>query len=176
MSIELFKSAKIFNLKHYLGVPAALAALVAVGGCAQTYNSTVEQPGGDTYEESVVERPETLEMAMDNPDEYLDETITIVGEVAKVYNAQAFVVRGEDYFEPDDGMLVIAYDPEGPMPEEGEYVEITGEMRSMVLADLDKDYDITLENAIVQELAATFAEAPFLVAENIDYTQVSDEN
>jgi hypothetical protein len=73
------------------------------------------------------------------------------------------------------GLLVIAYDPEGPMPEEGEYVELTGTLRSMLLADLDNEYDITLENAIVQELAATFAEAPFLVAEDIDFLQASTE-
>lgn len=44
-------------------------------------------------------------------------------------------------------------------------------MRSMVLADLDQQHDITLENTIVQELAATFAEAPFLLADEIQYTQ-----
>lgn len=154
------------NLKQYLGLPAALAALVVIGGCAQDYETTAEQPAS-TYEKAVAERPETLERVISYPSEYLQEEITIVGEVAGVYSNQVFVVRGEEYFAPDDGLLVIAYDPKGPMPEEGEYIEVTGTVRSTVLADIDKESEITLESAIVQELVATFAEAPFLLADDL---------
>lgn len=160
------------KLGQKLGLPIAIVALATLGACSQTETEeAATDPAADTYEAQVSEKPETLAQAAENPDAYLGETITVVGEVVARYSDQAFVIREEEYFSPDQDLLVLAADGTEPLPDVGEYTEITGEVQTLVVADLNKDYDIVLDEVVLEDIEAEFAEAPFLLAENIKYTQ-----
>jgi hypothetical protein len=125
-----------------------------------------------TSKKEVAEQPETLEQAIADPAEYVGETLTISGEVVKSYGPQAFAIREEEYFSADEAMLVVTNDPEAAALNEGEYVELTGEVQILTVADLDQEYNVALDNDIVEEIEVTYAESPFFVAENIQMQQV----
>jgi hypothetical protein len=69
-------------------------------------------------------------------------------------------------------MLVITNDPEAAALNEGEYVELTGEVQILAAADLDQEYNVALDNDVVEEIEVTYAESPFFVAEDIQFQQV----
>jgi len=166
--------SSVVRLGKGLGLPIAIVSLATLGACSEPGDVTTD-PAADTYEEQVSEQPETLEQAAENPDAYMGETITVVGEVVAQYSDRAFVIREEEYFSPDEELLVIADEGTDPLPDVGEYTEITGEMQMLVVADLNKDYNIVLNDVVLEEVEADFAEAPFLLAENIKYTQTPAE-
>lgn len=112
-----------------------------------------------------------LEQAIENPADYIGQTMTISGEVVKSYGPQVFAIREEEYFSADEAMLVITNEPEAEMLNEGEYVELTGEVQVLTVADLDQEYNVALDNDVVEEIEVTFAESPFFVAENIQAQQ-----
>jgi hypothetical protein len=119
----------------------------------------------------VAEKPEMLEQAIENPADYIGQMMTISGEVVKSYGPQVFAIREEEYFSADEAMLVITNEPEAEMLNEGEYVELTGEVQVLTVADLDQEYNVALDNDVVEEIEVTFAESPFFVAENIQAQQ-----
>lgn len=130
----------------------------------------------NTYEEEVAEKPETLEQAINDPAEYVGQTLTITGEVVQAYGSQVFAIREEEYFSADEAMLVITNDPEAEMLNEGEYVELTGEVQILTVADLDREYNVALDNDVVEEIEVTYAESPFFIAENIQAQQTGRDS
>jgi hypothetical protein len=104
------------------------------------------------------------------------ETLTVVGEVVETYDSQAFILREEEYFAADEGLLVVMQDSTTPLPNPGEYVELTGEVQQFVVTNLEKDYNIALDNSVAEEIEATFAETPFLLATEVKYSQTPSDD
>jgi hypothetical protein len=155
-----------------LGIPAALLTLLTLGACSAETGPPSADALDNTYEQEVAEKPETLEQAIADPAEYVGETLTVTGEIVKSYGPQAFAIREEEYFSADEAMLVITNDPEAAALNEGEYVELTGEVQILAVADLDQEYNVALDNDVVEEIEVTYAESPFFVAEDIQFQQV----
>ena len=152
---------------RWLGMPMVLGAM-AVGACSQPGDVTTEtETTNGGYEEEVAKKPETLEAAAERPEDFLGETLTVVGEVVEVYGSQAFVIQEEVYFGEEEELLVIAESTDMAIPEVGDTVELTGRMERLAVADLNKDYDIVLDQAVLDELEVTYAEAPFILAKSI---------
>ena len=160
------------QFRRGLGIPAALVTLLTIGACSAETGPPSADVLDNTYEEEVAEQPETLEQAIADPAELVGETITVTGEVVKSYGPQVFAIREEEYFEADEAMLVITSDPEAEALNEGEYVELTGEVQILTVADLDQEYNVGLDNDVVEEIEVTYAESPFFVAEEIQSQQV----
>ena len=161
------------KLKILAGLPVVMATLVSIGACSDPDPQATEGTTS-TYSEEVAEKPETLESVVDNPEAYLGETLTVVGEVVETYDSQAFIVREEEYFAADEGLLVVMDDKTASLPSLGEYVELSGEVQQFVAADLEKDFNMALDDSVVEEVEATFAETPFLFANEIKYSQESN--
>ena len=173
---------RIFNhrstprkINLWMGLPVVTVALIGVGACSNPEPQATDE-STSTYSEEVAEQSETLESVVDNPEMYLGETLTVVGEVVETYGSQAFVLREDEYFAADEGLLVVLQDETTPLPSPGEYVELSGEVQQFVVANLEKDYAITLDNSVVEAIETTFAEAPFLLANDVKYSQESESD
>jgi hypothetical protein len=162
------------QIRTLIGIPAVMAALIGVGACSNPEPQATEN-STSTYSEEVAEQSETLDAVANNPEAYVGETLTVVGEVVETYDSQAFILREEEYFAADEGLLVVMQDSTTPLPNPGEYVELTGEVQQFVVTNLEKDYNIALDNSVVEEIEATFAETPFLLATEVKYSQTPSD-
>lgn len=161
------------SLKFGVGLPLMVATVVGLNACSSSEPQATDNTTS-SYSEEVVERPETLESVADAPEIYAGDLVTVVGEVTDIYDSQAFVIREEEYFAADAGLLIVLNDDSIPTPNPGEYVEVSGEVQQLVVTDLNKDYAIAFDNTVIEEIEATFSEAPFLLATEISYRQTED--
>lgn len=103
---------------------------------------------------------------VENPDQYYGATITVSGEVDRIYTPRIFTIGGGD-FEHD--LLVLSTDSialvEGRTEDvpvfEQDIVQVTGEIQNLDPATLEENYDLELRDELEEE----FAEQPVLVAQ-----------
>ncbi|MGJ3252904.1 MAG: hypothetical protein ACFE0J_17485 [Elainellaceae cyanobacterium] len=134
----------------------------------QNRKSKIEKRKG--YEQNVAEESETLEQAIENPSEYVGQTLTVIGEVEEVFSEDAFRLREEEYFAPDPGLLIINPNSDSPLPDVGEYIEVTGEIQTFLVGVIEEDYELTWDAELVRELEAIYQEKPAIIADTIDLT------
>lgn len=115
-------------------------------------SSAGENEAQGTPEESV------KEVVKDPP---YGERISVLGKVDQVYGDQVFTMKAP-LFEND--LLVVA--PKGVVFEAlaaSDEVEVTGEVRKMVVSEAEQEFSVTFDNAV----KVKWEERPFLVAESI---------
>jgi hypothetical protein len=113
--------------------------------------------------QSLALAPEPDEVT-ENPDLYYGKTIAIPGDVAEVLSPQ--VLRFED-----GDLLVLNINPDPQKLarlNEGEKVVATGVLRRFVLAEVERDYDLTGEDAeVVRQLEVENRNKPVLIADTV---------
>lgn len=120
----------------------------------------------------MVAAPE-LEEVSENPDRYYGQEIALEGEVGDVRNDYAFTLK-ESQLIGGDNLLIINASGE-PIPQEDEAVVLTGTVRPFIKADLEKDYDLTWDLDVQEEIEAEYSEKPVLVVDSI-YPSAEEEN
>ena len=115
--------------------------------------------------QSLAIAPEPGEIAAD-PSQYYGQTLAVTGEIETVYGENTFALNEDELFGGED-LLVIATNPTEAAIENGETVATTGELRSFVIADLERDYDLTWDLDIQQQLEAEYTERPVLVVDRV---------
>ncbi|MEM7761328.1 MAG: hypothetical protein AAF298_24845 [Cyanobacteria bacterium P01_A01_bin.40] len=123
------------------------------------------------FASSMVASPE-IEEVSENPDLYYGQEISLEGEVGEIKNEFAFMLK-EDQLVGGDNLLIINATGE-PIPEADNFVVITGIVRPFVTAEFERDYDLTWDLDVQQEIEAEYTEKPVLVVENI-YPSAKDE-
>lgn len=112
---------------------------------------------------------EDLETVREDTNKLLGETVTISGEVEEKVGLNAFRLEEDELFA-DDSVLVISVDPALTKAiRENAEVRVTGEVRKMVVADIEKEYDLDLDLDLKQQLETEYEGKPVVVA---DFTQV----
>ncbi|GEM_PF-4431015 len=159
--------------RNLSGAIALAGALVILPACSNS-SPTTETSESSDYESEVEETTEPLEGAAESPEDYLGEIVTLSGEIQRLYDKNAFVLRDEEYFEPEATILVVNANPMGLELNEGAYVQVTGEINQFVLADIEQEYDVTLDDELVKEIEADFAEEPVVVATSVFEAQLPD--
>ena len=120
---------------------------------------------------SMVLSPE-LEDVSENPENYYGLEIALEGEIDEVRNAYTFTLKeGELIFE--DEILVIN-NSGMPIPAEDEKVVVIGQVRPYIQAEFDRDYDLTWDLDVQQEIEAEYTEKPVLVIDSI-YPSAEDD-
>lgn len=114
--------------------------------------------------QSLAIAPEPGEIT-ENPSQYYGETLAVTGEVAQVYGNNTFSLNDEEFLGGND-LLVVETNPSGVV-EEGATVAATGELRSFVVADLERDYDLTWDLDFQKQLEAEYADRPVLVVDRV---------
>jgi hypothetical protein len=93
----------------------------------------------------------------------------LYGEADEVYSDRAFVLEGNEWLF-DHELLVLTRDPidlEGHGIEDGAKLVVTGEIQSLVTADIEREIEWDLDT----ELVAKFESKPVLIADAITATE-----
>lgn len=107
----------------------------------------------------------------------LGEEVTVRGEVEEVEPGISFVIEEEDLFEDDEVLVINVSEQIVPETDEDLRLQVTGEVGSLVLADVERDYGLDLDPEFYVEyeskpviFASYMVEAPELeeVSENPD--------
>lgn len=114
--------------------------------------------------DSIALAPEPGEITED-PEQFYNQPIAVEGEVAEVRDVNSFTLNDEELFGGED-LLVLNASPTQTI-EDGETVAVVGELRPFVVADIERDYDLTWDLETQQELEAEYREKPVFIAREV---------
>lgn len=101
----------------------------------------------------------------DDPEQYYNQRIALNAEVEEFWSTQVMSVDRDALFEDDD-LLVI-----NPMAtldfEEDEEVVMTGVLRPFVTSDIERDYDLTWDLDLQEQIEAEYQERPVFIADEV---------
>ena len=100
-----------------------------------------------------------------DPKKYYGKTLAVSGEVETIRSPNSFTLD-EDKLIGGEDLLVIHTVPKTSV-KEGEKVAVTGVLRSFVLAELERDYDLQWDLTLKQKLEAEYTNKPVLVATGV---------
>lgn len=101
----------------------------------------------------------------DNPAEYYYRRIAVNGDIESLLASNVATVDEEALFGGED-LLVIS--PEDSfVVQEGEEVVMTGTLQPFVAADIERDYDLTWDLDLQQQVEAEFEDRPVLIVDSV---------
>lgn len=106
---------------------------------------------------------------MSNPDAYIGQQVTVIGEAEQVFGSSAFKLDEDAFFGAgiDNDLLVVSTQENNPAVDDGwlnNVVRVTGTVQRYVKADFDRDYNwLTLS----PEIEADFNGKTALVADSV---------
>lgn len=106
-----------------------------------------------------------IEEVSEEPENYYGMEIALQGEIDEIRNAYSFTLVEDELFEGDDLLIINATGE--PIPEEEEAVVVTGMVRPFVRAEFERDYDLTWDLDVQEEIEAEYNEVPVLVVDSI---------
>ena len=115
--------------------------------------------------QSLAAAPEPGEIAED-PAQYYGETLAVTGEIENIYSDNTFTLDEDELFGGED-LLVVVNNPTVAAIQDGETVAVTGELRQLIIADLETDYDLTWDLDVQEQLEAEYSERPVLVVDDV---------
>jgi hypothetical protein len=130
----------------------------------------VDEPGdvvlpGEAEELDIEGTEVELEDIADNPEEYLGQTVTVSGEVSEVLSPQVFRMNEGNLLDIGDEILVVHLPEQTPvvMAEDAE-IQVTGTVRSLIQAEIERDFDFGLD----EDLYIEYENRPAIVATSFD--------
>jgi hypothetical protein len=162
-----------------------LAGTVAVSACGYD-EPVVEEPVTDP--EVAVEEPMATEEPAEvaeaynvqlgeltgNVEDYLGQSVSVRGEAEVAVDENSFLLQDDALF---GGQEVIVFNATGepfllPTADEPtEDVQVTGEVRQLVIADLETEYGLDLD----PEIYAEYEDRPAIIAESIAFSPDPEE-
>ncbi|GAB4234758.1 MAG: hypothetical protein Kow00121_62420 [Elainellaceae cyanobacterium] len=181
----------LFNRSSRMGALALLLSALTLTAC-ETPETTVETPVTEPdlteapiEEETALEEPAEVQEEFNvqageitgNVDEYLGQTVSVRAEAEQAVGETAFLLQDDQLF---GGEEIIVFNATGepfvvPQDEPTENVQVTGEVRELIIADLERDYGLTLDPGLYTE----YEDRPAIIAESIvlspDPEEISEE-
>jgi hypothetical protein len=107
----------------------------------------------------------TAEEVADETSNYIGQTVTIRGDVEEVVGEASFLMNGEQTFGGGEEILIVnASGNKITLPEgEGTQVQVTGEVRNFVIAEIEREYNLDFEPNLYTE----YEQQPALIAKSI---------
>lgn len=113
-----------------------------------------------------------IEDVSEDPENYYDLEIALQGEVDEIRSDYTFTLAEDELFEGDDLLIINATGE--PLPETDENIVVTGVVRPYIKAEFEKDYDLTWDLDVQEEVEAEYTEKPVLVVDSI-YPSAEDD-
>lgn len=135
------------------------------------YNLDLDPTYYTEYEQKPAIVAQSLALAPDpgeiteNPSRFYGQTVAIEAEIEEVLGANAFTLDEEEIAGSTDLLVVNAAIT--PTIKDGERVVVTGQVRPFVLAEIDRDYDLTWDLDFQRELEAEYSSKPVLMSTGV---------
>lgn len=151
---------------------------LVVSEIEREYNLTLEPNLYREYEnkpaiiaQSIAISPEAGEISK-NPSQYYGRNLAIAGEVENITGPNTFSLD-EDQLVGED-LLVLHATPQTAINQGGK-VTVTGVIRPFVVAEIERDYDITWDLNLKRKLEAEYSNKPVVIATQVYPSVVSQE-
>ncbi|MBW4481505.1 MAG: hypothetical protein KME14_03075 [Tildeniella torsiva UHER 1998/13D] len=137
-----------------------------------TYEDYEDQPV--IIAQSITLAPKPGEITAD-PEQYYGQTLAVTGEVEDIQSETTFTLDEDRLLGADDLLIVYAQPKAGssasqavpPTITDDEQVAVTGVLRPFVISELERDYDLTWDAGVQQQLEKDYSERPVLIATEI---------
>lgn len=119
--------------------------------------------------QSIALAPEPGEITQ-NPQQYYGKTLAVTGEVESAEAGTGIFKLDEEQLFGASDLLVIRTNPSttnAAAIDDGEKVAVTGVLRPFIVADLERDYDLTWDLDVKRKLEAEYSQKPVLVADGV---------
>jgi hypothetical protein len=147
------KGAFAKRLRWRIAVFALMA--IALPACTNQLeaNRPANEPGNVTTEE-----------VTDNTNELIGQTVTIRSEPIRKVDPNAFTVSDQEFFGSESILVVNASGEPFTFPEDNDTeVQVTGEVRKLVVADLNREYNLDLD----PDLYVDYEDKPVIIAQSL---------
>lgn len=114
--------------------------------------------------QSIALAPEPGEIT-ENPTPFYGKTLAVKGEVENIVGPTAFTIDEEELTSGGD-LLVLIANPERTITD-GEAVVATGVLRPFVIAEIERDYDLTWDLDLQRQLEVEYRDRPVLIADDV---------
>ncbi len=121
--------------------------------------------------QSIALAPEPGEIAQ-NPAQYYGKTLAVTGEIEDIVGPNSFTLDEDKLLGAQD-LLVLSAAPAAAI-KDGETVAVTGELRPFVVADIERDYDLTWDLDLQRKLEAEYRERPVFIAKSVYPSAIPD--
>ncbi|MBO0351812.1 hypothetical protein J0895_22560 [Phormidium pseudopriestleyi FRX01] len=146
--------------------------LLVLPGCdatdRTTTTTTTTTPGTGTTTTPGMETTGMIadfEEVADNPNQFMGQTVTLSGEVAEVLGPNVFRLQ-EDQLIGGNDIIVITTDAQTPVMEDSQ-VQVTGEVRQLVITEIERDYDLGWDDTLRTEIEREYTDRSAIVAQSI---------
>ncbi|MGG6240032.1 hypothetical protein ACQ4N7_15515 [Nodosilinea sp. AN01ver1] len=125
-----------------------------MGACAENAPQTETSDGTTNVQ---------TEEITENTEGYIGQTVTVRSEPVEKVGDNSFTVSDEQFFGSEPILVINASGEPLLLPEDDVEVQVTGEVRNFVIADVEREFDLTLDPALYTE----YEEQPAIIAESI---------
>ncbi len=140
-----------------------------LGACTPEPEATVPETEVDT---TLTETDDTdVEDVVEDTEELIGEMVTVTGEVEEDYGINTFVIEETGEVFADQVLVINTAATTEPILEE-QNVQVTGEVRQLVIAEFERDYDLTWEGDIRQTIEAEYEGQPVIVADAVEVLDI----
>jgi hypothetical protein len=174
----LRKRHSTLGMKRGLGMKGGAMALAltafAITACQVPGDTTTTTtPGPATTEEPAARYPDAdpddLNVQVGdlagNLEDYVGQTVSVRGDVVEAVGQNAMVIRGDGLFGGNDVVVFNATGEPILLSEAGatQRVQVTGQVREVVIGDLVREYGLTLDEATYGD----YENNPAIIAESV---------
>jgi hemin uptake protein HemP len=161
-------SNKLFNRAGFTALAAAALILPACG--TPTPEADISETENDVA--ATTDSNVTTEDLSDNLAAYLGQSVTVREEVEEVVGDYAFLLDDDQLFGGEEILIINASgQPVDLVEGEDTDVQVTGEVRQLILADLEQEYGFDLDN----DLFVDYENQPAIVAQSIALAPDADD-
>jgi hypothetical protein len=115
--------------------------------------------------EAAAPEPTTaVEKVAQNTDQLIGQTVTVSGEVEEILGPKTFQLEDDKIFSGEKVLILNAVPATVPITE-GKNVTVTGQVRKFVLADFEKDYNLSNDLNVRKKLETEFEGKPAIIAQ-----------
>lgn len=156
----------------------ALVSTAALSACnvgEPVADEPVTEPDLTTEEPAEIAEEYNVELGelTGDVEDYLGQVVSVRGEAETALGENSFFLQDDELF---GGQEVIVFNATGtpfilPTDEPTDQIQVTGEVRQLVITDLEQEYDLDLDPGLYTE----YEDRPAIIAESITFAPDPEE-
>ncbi|MBD2771579.1 hypothetical protein [Iningainema tapete] len=134
----------------------------------QEYKNFINQPA--IIAKSILLSPTTNQITS-NPEQYYGTKLAVRGKVENIQSPVLFTLDNGQWFGTNDLLVLLNVAPKTVI-KQGEIVEVRGVVRPFIVGDIERNYNITWNTRVKNQLKINYGNKPVLVAEAVNLSEI----